>query len=50
VVDGDHSHVDVRRVRPHVEIPQSVEAGWGIIEIFVHVPVEHKAEIRTPLV
>jgi len=49
MVDGDLPHADVRRVGADVEVPQPVEAGRGIVEVRIHVPVEQESEVRTPL-
>src|ERR1039457_3344837 len=49
MVDRDHSHADVRLIGAHIEITQSVEAGWGVVEVLVYVTVQHEAEFRTPL-
>src|SRR5450759_3125545 len=49
MVDRDHAHVDVRHIGAHIEVAKSVEAGRGVVEVLVYVPVEHEAELRTPL-
>src|SRR5450759_3868722 len=49
MVDRDHAHVGVRHIGAHIEVAQSVEAGRGVVEVFVYVSVEHEAELRTPL-
>src|ERR1035437_8303324 len=49
MVDRDHAHVDVRHIGAHIELAKSVETGRGVVEVLVYVPVEHEAELRTPL-
>jgi hypothetical protein len=49
VVDGDHAHVDVRRIGAHVEVAQAVESGHRVVGVPVHVAVEHQAEVGAPL-
>jgi len=49
VVDGEHAHVDVRRIGPHVEVAQAVESGHRAVGVPVNVTVEHQAEVGAPL-
>src|ERR1035437_10024206 len=49
MVDRDHSHADVRHIGAHIKVAQSVEAGRGVVEALVYVPVEYEAELRAPL-